>query len=391
MSREKNIILDNPNFHTLTEQEQTYARLIAPQSGVLCLWGRVGSAKSSMIRSITTKLNIDYHVVHLSSADEALVGGYPRVIEMNINGVVIPVMEYVIPLWAILANEKPTIVHYEEVNRCTQGTRNAAMQMLLDREIGPKFKFNKNVFMVASANASGDDAEVDEFGAAYKNRFIHRRHELSYANWHSQYTDIHFHPELNQFLKLNPDKIYITGIPDTDYAFATERTWTFLNDHLVTNYGFDSLQPHINSIRDVSANFVGSAAEQFNKYLLTLTDITLVDVANDYKKLLPQFKKHGKNLTAKINQQIRDTDLTMFTEKYQVTNIINYILDRQDEEIITLLLAVADNPHASASNLNFNPYVEIIKFFKYNPDPELSALYSAMSNISEADIYYEKN
>ncbi len=96
----------------------------------------------------------------------------------------IKTLKHVVPEWAIKANMKPSIIHFEELNRSTLQVRNAALQLLLEREIGAFFKFNKNVFMLSSGNLGEEDGtDVEEFDQALNNRLIHYTHDMPFPEW----------------------------------------------------------------------------------------------------------------------------------------------------------------------------------------------------------------
>ncbi len=113
------------------------------------------------------------------------------------------------PKWAYKANEAPTIIHFEELNRSTLAVRNAALQMLLEREIGAFFKFNSNVMMCASGNLGEEDGtDVEEFDQALNNRLIHIEHTMPYPEWVEQYANDNVCPVIVQFLKTHTEHYY---------------------------------------------------------------------------------------------------------------------------------------------------------------------------------------
>ena len=148
--------VDKEKFDLLTPKQQLYFRIMYAKSGVLFLTAEPGVAKSAIMRTIAKKLGFQYFDVRLSMVDEIDVGLFPYRKEMEIDlesddkemvKKIISVMSYAIPEWAWESNQKPTIIHFEELNRAPLAVRNAALQILLERSIGTSFKFNNNVFM----------------------------------------------------------------------------------------------------------------------------------------------------------------------------------------------------------------------------------------------------
>jgi len=232
------------------------------KSGVLFITSPPGIAKSAVARSIAKKLGMQYFDIRLSMVDETDVGLFPVVSSISIEdfedidgfgeglvsqvdpknkkNVEIKTLTHVVPEWAVKANMKPTIIHFEELNRSTLQVRNAALQLLLEREIGAFFKFNDSVFMLSSGNLGEEDGtDVEEFDQALNNRLIHYTHDMPFPEWKEQYGDEHVHPTVVNFLKAQAQHYYKK--PDErnqkNKAYATPRSWTFMSDYIFTNYG----------------------------------------------------------------------------------------------------------------------------------------------------------
>jgi len=118
--------IDPVKFNTLTPNQKKYFRMMYGQSGVLFLTAEPGVAKSAIMRRIADKLGFQYFDVRLSMVDEIDVGLFPFREEMEIDvesadkqmvKKIISVMSYAIPRWAFNANQKPTLIHFEELNR----------------------------------------------------------------------------------------------------------------------------------------------------------------------------------------------------------------------------------------------------------------------------------
>jgi MoxR-like ATPase len=160
-------------MNLLTEKERKYFSIMWAKYGVLNITSKPGVAKSAIGRSIAEKMGFRYMDIRLSMVDETDVGLYPNV--SDIDG--IKCLDFVVPRWAIESNKQPTIIHFEELNRASQQVRNAALQILLERQIGTEFRFNDNVLMMSSGNLGDEDGtDVEEFDSALNNRLIHINH-----------------------------------------------------------------------------------------------------------------------------------------------------------------------------------------------------------------------
>ena len=189
----------------LTLKERKYFSIMWAKYGVLNITSKPGVAKSAIGRAIADKMNFRYMDIRLSMVDETDVGLYPNVSEVVVDGKPVRCLDFVVPRWAIEANKQPTIIHFEELNRASQQVRNAALQILLERQIGTDFKFNDNVLMMSSGNLGDEDGtDVEEFDNALNNRLIHINHTLGVDEWLEGFANEKCHPMIVGFIKSHP-------------------------------------------------------------------------------------------------------------------------------------------------------------------------------------------
>lgn len=219
----------------LTEKEKLYMSMMLPQYGVLFVKAKPGVAKSAMFRSIAKKMKFNFIDIRLSMADESDMQ-FPNLGFDDQLG--LQVVEYAIPKWAVRANEAPTIVFFDEINRGQKYVRDAALKILLEREVGVDFEFNGNVFMACAGNlGEDDDTDVEEFDSALNNRLIHFEHELTTDEWLTwAENEGQIHPDIIQYVKVNTHHLYHKG-DEQEEAYATPRTWEFLSKYIISNYG----------------------------------------------------------------------------------------------------------------------------------------------------------
>lgn len=226
-------------FANLTNKEKYYFSIMRSQFGVLYIKAKPGVAKSAMSKLIAKKLGLKYIDLRLSMADETDMQFPNLVYRKEIDGHVI---EHAIPEWAVIANQQPTLIHFEELNRAALAVRNAALQILLERTIGPKFSFNENVYMMASGNLGEDDGtDVEEFDNALNNRLIHVNHDLTTKEWlkwggkdaNGEYI---IHPDIHSFIEFYGQNFYVPPNADSQ-TYATPRSWHMLSEFILKNYG----------------------------------------------------------------------------------------------------------------------------------------------------------
>jgi hypothetical protein len=323
---------------TLTKREQSYFRMMWGKSGVLYITAKPGVAKSAIARSIAQKMNFRYMDIRLSMVDETDVGLYPSISEVDD----VKCLDFVVPRWAIEANKQPTIIHFEELNRASQSVRNAALQILLERQIGVNFKFNDTVLMMSSGNLGDEDGtDVEEFDSALNNRLIHVKHSLSFTDWVDGFAKDNVHRMVVSYLQAHPENLYKTA--EGAQAYATPRSWTFLSDFIVSNFGMDAHpREFLPILREVAAGYVGNSAMKFLQYCEDMLNININDIINDYDRIEKDLKKYNRDKNSELIQSLKELDLGKFTEK-QLNNITKFLKGVGEDELTAYLLFILDN------------------------------------------------
>lgn len=379
-------------FESLSDREKKYWKMMNAQSGVLYIQSAPGYAKSAIMRTIAKKMGAQYFDIRLSMVDETDVGLFPTIGKFEIhNGegqlVERKALEHVAPKWAYMANEAPTIIHFEELNRSTLAVRNAALQMLLEREIGAFFKFNDNVLMCASGNLGEEDGtDVEEFDQALNNRLLHIEHTLPYPEWVDQYADENVCPVIVQFLKTHTEHYYKK--PDErnqrNKAYATPRSWTFLSDYIFKNFGewntrldnkgneildeitgepkmfkkFPNVRVWINDIKEIGHGYVGASNARFIRYCEDTLKITLDDVLNRFDEIENDIKNFNRDKKSELLTNMKERMIFDLKPK-QVENLVRFLQNVSDDEIVGYLLHVLDVEYTLSENTKQNKAAEV--------------------------------
>jgi hypothetical protein len=328
----------NDKLQNLTQKEQTYFRIMWAKSGVLYITAKPGVAKSAIARSIAQKMGFRYLDIRLSMIDETDVGLYPNV--SDVEGV--KCLDFVVPRWAIESNKQPTIIHFEELNRAPQQVRNAALQILLERQIGVDFKFNDTVLMMSSGNLGDEDGtDVEEFDQALNGRLIHVKHTLSFNDWLDGFAKDNVHKMVVSYLQAHPEHLY--KVSDNSPAYASPRTWTFLSDFIISNYGMESgPREFLPLLKEIAASYVGNSAMKFIQYCEDMLNININDVMNDYDRVAADLKKYNRDKNSELIQSLKEMDLSKLTDK-QLTNITKFLKNVGEDELTAYLLFILDN------------------------------------------------
>jgi hypothetical protein len=326
----------------LTPKERKYFSVMWAKYGVLNITSKPGVAKSAIGKSIAEKMGFRYMDIRLSMVDETDVGLYPNVSEVDVDGKMVKCLDFVVPRWAIESNKQPTIIHFEELNRASQQVRNAALQILLERQIGTDFHFNENVLMMSSGNLGDEDGtDVEEFDSALNNRLVHINHTLAVDEWIGDFSNDNCHKLITSFIKAHPEQMYKTS--DNSKAYATPRSWTMLSEFIVCNYGMDaSPREFLPLLKEVASGYLGNSAMKFVQYCEDMLNISIQDVLNNFDGIKKDLEKYNRDKNSELIQSLKEIEITKLTEK-QLGNAVKFLNNVGDDEKTAYLLYILDN------------------------------------------------
>lgn len=327
-------------LNTLTEKERKYFAIMWAKYGVLFISSKPGIAKSAIGRSIADKMGFAYLDMRLSMSDESDFK-YPYLEDAEYDGKSIKVSGYAVPQWAYDANQRPTVIHFEELNRAPQFVRNAALQILLEREIG-EFKFNDNVIMMASGNLGDEDGtDVEEFDSALNNRLIHIPHSLAVEEWLEGFANEGCHRLITSFIKAHPEQLQKAS--DNTKGYATPRSWTMLSKFITKNWGMDANpREFLPLLREVASGYIGNSALKFIQYCDDMLNISIQDVIDNYDRIKKDLEKYNRDKNSELIQTLREIDITKL-DKRQLDNIVKFLSNVGQDEQTAYLLWILDN------------------------------------------------
>ena len=395
-------------FDSLSDREKRYYKIMNAKSGVLYITAAPGVGKSAIMRSIAKNMGCQYFDIRLSMVDETDVGLFPSIDEIEINGVKQKMLNHVAPKWAYLANEKPTIIHFEELNRSSSAVRNAALQMLLEREIGTFFKFNNNVMMCSSGNLGEEDGtDVEEFDQALNNRLIHIEHQLTFPEWVENYAEENVCPVIVQFLKVHTEHFYKKPEERNarNKAYATPRSWTFLSDYIFENFGeyvtkldnnmntilnddnspkmfkkFPNVRTWLKDIEEVGHGYIGASNIRFIRYCNDTLKINLDDILNNFDEKENDIKTFNRDKKSELLTNMRERKISQLKAK-QVENLIKFLQTISDDEVVGYILHVLDTEYNLSEENKENKMAE-----KFLSDPRFNKFRDAiMKHVSDDD------
>ena len=326
-------------MNELTPRERKYFMTMWPKSGVMYITSKPGIAKSAIARSIADKMGFRYMDIRLSMVDETDVGLYPNI--SDVDG--IKCLDFVVPKWALEANKQPTIIHFEELNRATLQVRNAALQILLERQIGIEFKFNDTVLMMCSGNLGDEDGtDVEEFDNALNNRLIHFNHTLGADEWIENFAKVNIHGVITSYIKAFPEKLY-QNPTENSKAYATPRSWRFLSDFIIQNFGKDaSPKEFLPALQEVAHGYIGNGAQRFLQYCQEMINLTINDILDRYDQVEKELEKYNRDKNSELINSLKEFDIKKLTEK-QLNNVTKFLQRVGHDELTAYLLHVLDN------------------------------------------------
>jgi hypothetical protein len=267
---------------------------------------------------------------------------FPYLKDQNYDGKSIKVSGYAVPEWAFESNQQPTIIHFEELNRAPQFVRNAALQILLERQIGD-FKFNDNVLMMASGNLGDEDGtDVEEFDNALNNRLIHFSHTLGADEWIDNFAKDNVHGVIVSYIKAYPEKLYQNPTENTK-AYATPRSWTFLSDFITENFGKDaSPKDFLPYIQEIAHAYIGNSAQRFLQYCQEMVNISIKDIIDRYDQIEKELDKYNRDKNSELINSLKEYEIKKFSDK-QLANVSKFLKRVGEDELTAYLLHVLDN------------------------------------------------
>jgi len=316
-----------------------------PRKGVVMLKGKAGIAKSATCQLIADSVKVTsgayagqslrFEDLRLSQMDETHFGFPCRTTKIcKRTGEEIEVMDYALPRWFHEACEYPTLINFEELNRCSQEVQNAALELLNERTLHGH-KLPDHVFMIATGNMGEEDGcAVQEFDNALINRLIMVNFDMSFKEWRDQFAQKNVNDYIMRFLEESTEHYY-TSIKNLDVGkpFATPRSWTNMSGIIEKK---KTIQDVIRFVEKYAMSYVGSAATvAFVTWLNEEVTLNLAEVLEGSDKVgrLSRSEKH------KIIQDIQRECLTVEDLKdYQIKNLITFFSYVEEDAIASFCI-----------------------------------------------------
>ena len=326
----------NLNFNIIGSNMTTLERMekvIFSNAGVLYLKGKPGVGKSAVAQQIAEKNKLKFIDLRLSQIDASEVAGIPykKTIEVGTgaNKKTHDVMAYSLPEWAIIANQQPTLVIFDELNRAELPTTNAALQIFNERRIGWDFKFNDNVYFIAAGNLGEEDStQVEVFDSALNGRLIHMRFQPTTAEWLDYAKKIGVNKAIIDFIRARDGYLYRAST-NQEEAYASPRSWVNFSKML----GDADIEEIKLLNQELGSSYIGGAAMSFTKFLEEMTVINVNQIIEDYSKVKGIVASANRSKISELLNDLKSKEFKKFNI-LQTRNVINFLKDIDKDEVV---------------------------------------------------------
>ena len=237
------------------------------------IWGSPGVGKSSLVAQIAKQKSMNFIDLRLSLLGPTDLRGIPFFDNENKNAV-----------WAKPEFFPPTdsqefgILFLDEINSAPPTIQAAAYQLILDRKIG-EYTLPKNYAIIAAGNFETDRGVTYRMPTPLANRFVHLEFDLDFDSWKTWAYDNDISFKIIAYLNYKSENLFLFDSSSNKKAFATPRTWEFVNNILNS-----ALQKDL--YLDVISGTIGKeSAVEFLNFLEIMDKIPNIDDILNNKKI----------------------------------------------------------------------------------------------------------
>jgi hypothetical protein len=211
------------------------------------------------------------------------------------------------------ANGKECVLFLDELNRANLQVQNAALELVLNREINghklPVTNGNES-YVIAAVNPADENYNVQEFDPALLDRFLSYEKKPDAEGWlqWAQLNDVH--PIIRRFIAKKPAYIHTTS--ETEKVTPTPRSWTKLSDSI---YAIEKSNIDNSYLYTVIKGKVGKSigAEFLNFYNEYSNMISIDDIRDTAVKTYSKKQDFDKTVEA-VKKLIKDQEPAILTD-----------------------------------------------------------------------------
>ena len=203
---------------------------IAGQNTNACLFrGKPGIGKSSIVKQVAEKLEIEFVDIRLAQLDRVDLCGLPSVD----NGTT----RWNVPMFWPTDPDSKGIIFFDEITSALPDVQVAAYSVILDRKIpNTDYQLPKGWQIVAAGNLSTDRAVVKSMSSALANRFMHFELEANTKDWEVWALSNDIHPSVTGYINYRPENLLVMNGQNLEQGWPSPRSWEGVSK-AVANFG----------------------------------------------------------------------------------------------------------------------------------------------------------
>jgi len=278
------------------------------------LWGPPGIGKSSIVSQIAKDRDIGFIDLRLSLLDPTDLRGIPF-FNSDDNSAV----------WASASflpdgSTKEGILFLDELNTAAPMVQASAYQLILDRKIG-EYTLPDGWAIVAAGNRESDRGVVFRMAAPLANRFVHLDMEVNLEDWQVWAKKSDIDTTIIAYTSYRPDALFAFNTQNDSKAFATPRTWQYVNEILLSQPEDDLLMDLVKGAigEELAASFLG-----FRSVASKLPDIDAI--LEGKESSVPKETSALHILCTSLSMRIDDE-----TRANELDNLLKYTLNLPGE------------------------------------------------------------
>jgi len=284
------------------------------------LWGPPGIGKSSIVSQIAKDRDIGFIDLRLSLLDPTDLRGIPF-FNSDDNSAV----------WASASflpdgSTKEGILFLDELNTAAPMVQASAYQLILDRKIG-EYTLPDGWAIVAAGNRESDRGVVFRMAAPLANRFVHLDMEVNLEDWQIWAKKSDIDTTIIAYTSYRPDALFAFNTQNDSKAFATPRTWQYVNEILLSQPEDDLLMDLVKGAigEELAASFLG-----FRSVASKLPDIDAI--LEGKESSVPKETSALHILCTSLSMRIDDE-----TRANELDNLLKYTLNLPGEFAVMVI------------------------------------------------------
>ncbi len=237
MTKQKDTIINIPEFFQILDFN--FQALGKVKLSPIFIWGSPGIGKTEVCREYCLQNNMRFVSLLLNQAEPTDLKGLPMLDQQS------NTVKYFKDGNLPHDPNSVGILLLDELNTASPDTQNAALSLILDRELGA-YKLPEKWLIVAAGNLQTDRTFVDILSSATSNRFIHYEMEADLESWLAYAESKEMAPALIEFIKQHPEHLHNMDLDaELQRGWPSPRSWTHLNNLISANGGFSAFSPKL--------------------------------------------------------------------------------------------------------------------------------------------------